>query len=120
MAYFVDKLAKSVRLMLHLLRVRQMPVTDARREQVVQVKRARAGYSQRLLSYRPKPYGGCLTLIVNREEFRSDQTLGWDGLAAGGIESHQVPGNHLSYIREHVESSAAQLRVCLEKTTKGQ
>jgi len=79
------------------------------------VKRARAIYPQSMLRYRPKPYSGRLTVVVNREEFGRDGTPDCSRFAQGGIDTHMVPGNHHSYIREHAESAAAQLRACLQK-----
>ena len=41
--------------------------------------------------------------------------MGWDQLALGGLEIHKLPGDHDSYIREHVQSAAKELRECLGK-----
>ena len=49
--------------------------------------------------------------------FEEDPLLGWSGMAAGGIEVHQLPGHHCMYLVEPVTSAvvAAQLEACLEK-----
>jgi len=49
--------------------------------------------------------------------FEEDPFLGWDGMAAGGIEVHQLPGNHVMYLEEPMTSAvvAARLEACLEK-----
>jgi len=35
----------------------------------------------------------------------------------GGLEIHLLPGDHLSYIREHAPAVAAKLRELIERTT---
>ncbi|HLX07814.1 MAG TPA: hypothetical protein VKY89_08110, partial [Thermoanaerobaculia bacterium] len=72
--------------------------------------------------YRPSPYAGRLTLFRARDradlpaEVLGDPTLGWGILAAGGVEIHEVPGNHFNLTRPpHVAALAAQLRACLER-----
>jgi amino acid adenylation domain-containing protein len=44
-------------------------------------------------AYEPEPYPGDL-LIFYGNGLYEDPTLGWDGLAERGIESHAVPGEH--------------------------
>ena len=35
----------------------------------------------------------------------------------GGIEVHRLRGNHVTYIRRYVDSTAEILRACLEQAT---
>jgi aspartate racemase len=72
-------------------------------------------YVRAIYGYRPKPYCGKLTLLVNEEVSRISPSLGWAELAAGGIEIRRVPGNHVSYIRGSVRATARTLRACLEQ-----
>jgi amino acid adenylation domain-containing protein len=44
-------------------------------------------------AYEPRPYPGEL-LIFSGEDMYDDVTLGWDGLAKGGIRTYIVPGEH--------------------------
>jgi thioesterase domain-containing protein len=44
-------------------------------------------------SYDPRPYPGEI-LIFSGEDMYDDVTLGWDGLADGGIRTYVVPGEH--------------------------
>jgi amino acid adenylation domain-containing protein len=106
LGYFVDKTWS---------RLKRLPTSDPSDEQRMNVKRARAVYPQSLLRYKPKPYPGRLTVVVNRDEFGRDRSPDGFQFAQGGIDTHTVPGNHHSYIREHAESAAAQLRACLQK-----
>jgi amino acid adenylation domain-containing protein len=65
-------------------------------------------------AYQPKQYPGDL-LIFSGEGLYDDPTLGWDGLAAGGIQAHRVPGLHdnnrqalmepaVGFVAERIES----------------
>lgn len=63
----------------------------------------------------PSNYGGRLAVIVNRQWFGFDRTFGWAGMASGGVEIHAIPGDHISYMLEHVPLVATELRACLEK-----
>jgi amino acid adenylation domain-containing protein/non-ribosomal peptide synthase protein (TIGR01720 family) len=71
--------------------------------------------------YRPAPYAGRLTLFRARHradlpaEVQRDPALGWGPLAAGGVEVHEVPGNHFNLTQPpHVAALAERLRDCLE------
>jgi aspartate racemase len=42
--------------------------------------------------------------------------LGWSALAVGGVEIHEVPGDHMGMFQEpHVQMLAEKLRVCIDK-----
>ena len=45
-------------------------------------------------AYVPQSFEGSLTYLRAAESENGDST--WDGLALGGVEVHDVPGNHLS------------------------
>jgi amino acid adenylation domain-containing protein len=68
--------------------------------------------------YRPSPYPGSITLfkahLPNSPAFAGD-TLGWARVAMGGVEVHQVPGEHMTIIHEpQVKELARQLRASLD------
>ena len=51
--------------------------------------------------------------------FDVDPQLGWGRLAAGGVEVHELPGEHLSIFQEpHVRSLAEKLTACLEASRR--
>jgi thioesterase domain-containing protein/acyl carrier protein len=75
-------------------------------------------YIRAIYRYRPTPYLGRLTLLVDEEVSRISPTLGWAGLASGGIDVRRVPGNHISYIRGNVRATARALRECLEQAER--
>jgi thioesterase domain-containing protein len=51
--------------------------------------------------------------------FEEDPVLGWSGMAAGGIEVHQLPGDHKMYYLEPAAAAvlARKLRACLEQAS---
>ena len=69
-----------------------------------------AHYPILLMQHSLKPYGGRVTLVLNEALYASEYVLGWDHVSTGGLDIHVVPGDHLSYIREHASSVAAKLR----------
>jgi amino acid adenylation domain-containing protein len=72
--------------------------------------------AQAAYRYTAQPYSGRVTLFKAAESaytVGSDRTLGWSALATD-VQLHQVPGNHLSLLRQpHVQTLAQQLRQCL-------
>jgi thioesterase domain-containing protein len=51
-----------------------------------------------------------------RAGYNNDRDLGWGKLAAGGVESHEIPGYHGSIVMEpRVRILAEQLRACLSR-----
>ena len=91
------------------------------------------------LRYVPQPYEGRVTLFRAHEQLLAaagaldhgpplteavrqivrkvaDPMMGWGGLAAHGVEVHELPGNHFSMLRPpHVSALAGELRACLER-----
>jgi len=49
--------------------------------------------------------------------YHYDSKMGWDGLAAGGLENQEIPGHHTSMFEEpHVRVLAEKLRECIDKS----
>ena len=69
--------------------------------------------------YRPAVYPGRLTIFrsVSRTPLDGDDgLLGWGGLAAGGIEVHDVTGTHMDMLSEpNVRMLSEKLRACLDR-----
>jgi thioesterase domain-containing protein/uncharacterized protein Usg len=76
--------------------------------------RIRDRYRRVLRWHNPKLYDGQVHVLVNEEYYTRDRTLGWGKLALKGLEIHKLPGNHDTYIREHVKDTAQELRLCLD------
>ena len=71
------------------------------------------GYIEALQRYRARPYFGRAVMLVNEKNSYRDPTLGWSDLVVGGIDVRKIPGDHEAYIRQYVETAAAELRDCL-------
>jgi aspartate racemase len=66
--------------------------------------------------YTPHFYDGRITLFWASKDLRAkfDLLEGWQSLARGGMEVHEVPGTHLDMIKEpHVAELANKLGQCL-------
>ncbi len=95
------------------------------------------GWSSRATAaerYRASTYPGRITLLrassvdqaalwelpSQRRQIFEDPTLGWDTVAAGGVEVHTVPGNHQTIIgAPHVETLAEILGTCIARAERG-
>jgi thioesterase domain-containing protein/acyl carrier protein len=69
--------------------------------------------------YVPKVYPGRMTLFRASQQpagYHYTPQLGWEGLAAEGVEVHDIPGYYGSILIEpRVRILAAQLQACLDK-----
>jgi thioesterase domain-containing protein/aryl carrier-like protein len=84
--------------------------------------------------YRVAAYPGRITLLrassvdpaalreltPQRRQVFKDPTLGWDAVAAGGVDVYTVPGSHQTMIEApHVETLAEVLRACIARAERG-
>jgi endonuclease I len=76
-------------------------------------RRASHTYHLAVRIYQPRPYSGRIAVIVNEEWYKADPTLGW--AASARLEIYSIPGNHNTYLRNHIPMVADVLRTCLEK-----
>jgi thioesterase domain-containing protein len=71
------------------------------------------------IDYMPQIYPGRVTLFRAKTQLLGvfpDPTLGWDGLAAEGLEIHEIPGFHGAMMAEpRVRFMAEKLADCLAK-----
>ena len=66
--------------------------------------------------YCPRPFDGRVTLFWASKDLRANTDLveGWQTLARGGVDIHEISGTHLDMIKEpHVADLARQLTACL-------
>jgi amino acid adenylation domain-containing protein len=72
--------------------------------------------------YALQVYPGKVTLFrASDQAVTYDQfsDLGWSALAVGGLEIHEVPGDHLHMFQEpHVQILAEKLRACIDKAVQ--
>jgi thioesterase domain-containing protein len=69
-------------------------------------------------NYCPTVYAGKVTFFraVDQSQEFADYLQRWEELAAGGLEIHDIPGNHDSIMAEpHVSVLAEKLRDCLNR-----
>jgi thioesterase domain-containing protein len=81
-------------------------------------ERARANYRRVVRRYWPQPYPGPVSIIACEKFYREDHTLGWSELTSNNLHVVVVPGDHDSYLRDHVQVTAQQLRKCLEQAER--
>ena len=85
------------------------------------LRRVYEANSQAELYYKPTVYQGKITLLWSSETTtRSylDRRLHWSELAAGGLEVHAIPGDHMSMIEEpHVNVLAGKLQTVIRNSS---
>ena len=71
------------------------------------------------LAYRPEAYPHGVTVFQATSiggKYDPDPSMGWRVLAAGGVEVHKIPGEHLELLRPpHVQVLAAKLNDCITR-----
>ena len=123
--YIFEKVRNAFRSSPHRMhRMRSMETKRSRAQAVVEVNTDRRAvehidwirdrYRRVLRSHNPKPYEGQIHILVNEEYYSRDHTLGWGQLALKGLKIHKLPGNHDTYLREHVKPTAQELKHCLD------
>jgi hypothetical protein len=95
----------------------QEPELTASEEQLLQhIALARKRYRA---NWPTECYPGALAVVVNEQWYGFDRSYGWRGTAARGVEVYSIPGDHISYMLEHVPLVADRIRDCLDRARKG-
>jgi iturin family lipopeptide synthetase A len=63
--------------------------------------------------YQPCPYEG-RAVLLQASESGGELSRGWRGVVTGPLETHVLPGNHFSLLREGVHTLAALLRAAID------
>ena len=105
-------LGKGSQVLAELPQIQQSIVSEDPDQEIEYIQRS---YSRAIYRYRPRPYFGKMTLLVNEEFYQSNPNLGWQGLVKGGFEIHKLPGNHTSYLRDNFQIAAKKLHECLQQ-----
>jgi thioesterase domain-containing protein len=74
-------------------------------------------HRQAIEEYQPQSYFGRVVLfrsLERRGEPDLDLDLGWSGSVPGGVEVHEVPGDHVTMLTTQVLCVAEGLKACLE------
>ncbi|MBW4682785.1 MAG: hypothetical protein KME19_22295 [Microcoleus vaginatus WJT46-NPBG5] len=81
------------------------------------------GHVQAMRNYIPQAYSGQVIFFRagERDAFNPpNPELGWINLAAGGLQIHEVPGNHITmHFPPHVQVIAEQLKAYLNEAAVG-
>jgi amino acid adenylation domain-containing protein len=75
--------------------------------------RGQSDYPPTLLRHRLRRYSGTVTLLLDEESSRLYGQMGWEKAPVAHLETHILPGTHLTYIRENAQVAAAKLRELL-------
>jgi amino acid adenylation domain-containing protein len=76
--------------------------------------RGQKDYPVTLLRHQLRPYNGTVTLLLDEESSRLYGKFGWEKIPGARLETHILPGTHLTYIRENAATAAAKLRELLQ------
>jgi amino acid adenylation domain-containing protein len=79
------------------------------------LKKVGKNYIKIIKHYRPRTYPGRITWLVTEGFSPKAQNQEWNHLAIGGLEIHQIPGTHNSYLGNNVQTTAERLKACLDE-----
>ncbi len=77
--------------------------------------RGQKDYPVTLLRHRVRSYRGTVTLLTDAESTRHHAAFGWENVPGALLETHVLPGTHLTYIRENAADAATKLRDLLQR-----
>jgi amino acid adenylation domain-containing protein len=83
--------------------------------------RVRMAHCRASLLYKPRPYGGKITLFRTLDQpidFEVQADLGWSTVALGGVEVHDVPGSHTTLFSDEsiVRILAREVGECIKSS----
>jgi thioesterase domain-containing protein len=84
---------------------------------VEQHPRGQKDYPVTLMRHRLRPYGGKVTLLLDEESSRLYGNFEWDKAPVGQLETHILPGDHITYIRDHAQTAAAKVQELLNSAS---
>ena len=89
----------------------QAPAVDP----VVAEREALTEYPRKLMAHQPKVHDAKVTLLLNAESHARFGSAGWDRHHPGDLDVQIIPGDHVTYIREHAPDAAAKLREIIDR-----
>ncbi len=82
--------------------------------------RGQKDYPITMYKHRLRTHKGKLTLLVDETTHSEGGKLGWEKSHPGELELHTLPGDHITYIREHAGTAAAKVREILDRLSLAQ
>jgi amino acid adenylation domain-containing protein len=70
-------------------------------------------YLTRLTAYRPQSYPGRIVLL-RAAQTNAEEAIRWRSIATGAFEMREIPGDHVSHLREYAKETATAIEQCLE------
>ena len=96
---------------------RESAIAIAEAPSVEQYPRGQKDYPVTLMGHTLRPYRGTVTLLLDEESSRLHGSFGWENAGIGKLETHTLPGDHISYIRDQAPTAAAKMRELIERAT---
>jgi amino acid adenylation domain-containing protein len=84
---------------------------------VEQHPRGQKDYPVTLMRHQLRRYGGRVTLLLDEETSRLYGHLGWEKAPVGQLETHVLPGDHITYIRGEAQTAAAKVQELLHRAS---
>ena len=110
-------LGEKLRYILERTTRRNRPRSNGSAPSPLDERKVLADYPRVLLSHVIQPYEGKITLVIDETSHAASGTLGWEKIHRGVLDVHVLPGDHISYIREHRTAVAAKLRELIRGAT---
>lgn len=77
--------------------------------------RGQERYPVTLMSHKLRPCDCAVELVIDTDSRRLYGTLGWENAQVRALNIHELPGDHITYIRDYAESAAAKVRELLKQ-----
>lgn len=67
------------------------------------------------MSHKLRPCDCTVELVIDADSRRLYGKLGWGNAQVRALNIHELPGDHITYIRDYAESAAAKVRELLKQ-----
>ena len=85
-------------------------------------EKVRIALKRATAKYKPRGYPGRIVLFraIDQGRYESADDLGWTEVAEGGLEIHDIPGNHTTmFVQAGAEKLAACIQAALSRNAGG-
>ena len=77
--------------------------------------RGQSEYPVTLMRHTLRPYSGKITMLIDADAHAAYGQLGWEKVPGVNLDVHVLPGDHISYIRDHNATAAEKLRELIQR-----